>query len=328
VGSSIHRFILVAIDQLCPGWENIRDSLIAFLVSKKEFRLELQRLDRQMARSRTLGEVVSAFHQSTMTPQDFFPTLGGITSIPHIGQILGHGDDEAFEELKNGITEQLPGLAEKIRKEREDTLLKLLPPGYTSPEPLKLATTWFKGPFVDEAGRVGDAINEMWNYSKKEVWDSIGVAAGIPWGSITPMIVFKDDVMAAVTKLITDLEIGDPEKVTAEELDNASCRVVMFSEGPGKPALNMEIGSWRHLVRASLLYMHTLGNVESLTPGDQVQKVSSEGLKATNWRVLGDDELPDVTPLAQSWVCAHCWRVEGIFNPEEPSEVRMHLLAA
>ena len=64
-----------------------------------------------------------------MTPRDFFPTLGVIINIPHIGQILGHGDEEAFEELKNGITEQLPGFAEEIQKEREDTLLKLLPPG-------------------------------------------------------------------------------------------------------------------------------------------------------------------------------------------------------
>ena len=58
-----------------------------------------------------------------------------------------------------------------------------------------------------------------------------------------------------------------------------------------------------------------------------MQKVSSEGLETTNWRVLGDDELPDVTPLAQLWICAHCWRAEGICNPEEPLEARAHLRA-
>lgn len=224
-----------------------------YLVKRKEFRLEGERLDREVTRSRTLGEIMSAFHRSTMTPQDFFPTRGVIARIPHISQILGHGDDAEFEELKNGITEQLPGFAKKIRKQREDTLLKLLPPGYTSPEPLKLATTWFKSPHVDEAGRVGDVINEMWNYAKREAWDKVSVTGGIRWSSIAPRIVFDDEVMAVVTKLITDLGVGDPKMVTAEELDNVHCRVVMFSEGPGNPALNMEVGSWRHLVRASLI---------------------------------------------------------------------------
>ena len=248
---SIRRFTLVAINQLCPGWENLKDSLIAYLVKRKEIWLEDQRLDREVMRIRTLGEVVSAFHRSTMTPWDFFPTLGVITSIPHISQIIGHGDEGAFEELKNGITEQLPGFAETIRREREDTLLKLLPPGYTSPEPLKLATTWFKCPLVDEAGRVGDVINEMWSITRREWWDT-SLNGCCQWSAISPGIVFKDEVMAAVTKLITDLGVGDPEMVTVEELDNVSCRVVMFSEGPGKPALNMEVGGWRHLVRASL----------------------------------------------------------------------------
>ena len=142
-----------------------KDSLITYLVKRKEFRLEGQRLDREATRTRTLGEVVSAFHRSTMTPRDFFPTLGVITNIPHIGQILGHGDEEAFEELKNGITEQLPGFVEKIQKEREDTLLKLLPPGYTSQEPLNLAATWFGSLNMDKVAKVGDVINEMWNYA-------------------------------------------------------------------------------------------------------------------------------------------------------------------
>lgn len=193
------------------------------------------------------------FHRSSMTPRDFFPTLGVISAVPHISQVLGYGDEEAFEELKNSITEQLPGLADQTRKDREETLLKLLPSGYTSPEPLKLATTWFKNPRFGVIGRVEDVINEMWNLTRREEWDRVSVDEGTQWNDTAPKIVFEDEVMAAVTKLITDLGIGDPEKVTAEELDNVPCRIVIFSDGPGEPALNMEVGGWRHLVRTPIL---------------------------------------------------------------------------
>jgi len=214
---------------------------------------------------------VSAFHQSTMTPLEFFPTLGVITSTPQISQILGHGDEKAFEKLKDGITKLLPEFAAKVRKEQEDTLLKLLPPGYTSKEPLKLATTWFKSPNMYVVARVGDVINEMWNFTKREAWDDVSIHGGIQWGAVAPRIVFMDEVMTAVTKLILDLGVGDPEMVTAEELDNVHCRVIIFSEGPGKPGLNMEVGSWRHLVRVSSLSA-CLRNVESLTPGNRYRR--------------------------------------------------------
>ena len=223
-------------------------------MGRKELWLEEQRIDRERSRIATLGGIVAAFHQSNLTPRDFFPTLGVITKAPHISQILGYGDEEAFEELKNSITEQLPGFADQIRRDREEMLLKLLPPGYTSPEPLKLATTWFRIRYTCEgAARAGDVINEFWNQEKREAWDSASVNGGVQWSSIAHNIVFEHEIMAAVTKLITDLGVGDPKKVTAEELDDVPCRVVIFSKKPGNPALNMEVGSWRHLVRASLL---------------------------------------------------------------------------
>ena len=187
-----------------------------------------------------------------MTPRDFFPSLGVIIAVPHISKILDYDDEEAFEELKDSIVEQLPGLANRIRKEREETLLKLLPPGYTSPEPLKLATVWFDNPIVLEVARVENAINEMWNTAKRESWDSISINGGIQWSSIASKLTFETKVMATVTKLITDLGVGDPEKITAEELDNVHCRVAMFPKGPKKPVLNMEVGGWRHLVRIPL----------------------------------------------------------------------------
>jgi hypothetical protein len=70
--------------------------------------------------------------------------------------------------------------------------------------------------------------------------------------------------MATVVKLITDLGVGDPEKMTAEELDNVPCRVLMFFKDPTRPTLNMELGNWRHLVRG-LCHVHALETSKSLT---------------------------------------------------------------
>jgi hypothetical protein len=101
-----------------------------------------------------------------------------------------------------------------------------------------------------ESGQGGrDVINEMWGCVRREAWDRVSVNGGICWNSVVPKIVFEKKVMAAVTKLITDLGVGDPEKMTAEELDNEPCRVVMFFKDQRKPVLKMEVGSWRHLVR-------------------------------------------------------------------------------
>ena len=91
---------------------------------------------------------------------------------------------------------------------------------------------------MDKVAKVGDVINEMWNYVGREVWDEVSVNGITQRSAIAPRITFKDKVMAAVTKLIADLGVGDPEKITAEELDKVPCRVVMFPEGPGKLTLN------------------------------------------------------------------------------------------
>jgi len=221
-------------------------------------RLTEERLERRRQRISILGKSVLAFHRSRMTPRDFFPTLGVITDLPHISEILDHGDEGTFKELKDGITQQLPGITDQIRRDREKTLLKLLPSGYTSPEPLKLATTWFSNGLLLKAARVEDVINEMWGSVRREAWDRVSVGGGIRWSSVAPKIVFEKKVMAAVTKLITDLGVGDPKEVTAEEMDNEPCRIVMFSKDPKKPVLKMEVGSWRHLVRERFPF-HTLG---------------------------------------------------------------------
>jgi len=220
-------------------------------------RLTEERLDRRMQRINILGKSVSVFHRSRMTPREFFPTLGVIADLPHISEILNYGDEGAFKELKGGIMQQLPGITDQIRRDREKTLLKLLPPGYTSTEPLKLATTWFSNGIFSKAARVEDVINEMWGSIRREAWDRVSINGGIRWSSVVPKIGFEKKVMAVVTQLITDLRVGDPKEMTAEELDNESCRIVMFSKDPKKPVLKMEVGSWRHLVRN--VSFHTLG---------------------------------------------------------------------
>ena len=224
-------------------------------MNAREARLEGERLEKKRGRISTLWKSVSAFRRSNMTPREFFPTLGVIISLPHISEILDGDDDGAFEELNKGIAEQLPEITDKIRRDREETLLKLLPPGYTSPEPLKLATTWFSNSLVLRVARVEDVINELWSIATREAWDRISVDGGIPWDAVAPEITFEKEVMVAVTKLITDLGVGDPEKMTAEELDNVPCRVLIFTKRPKEPVLNMEVGNWRHLV--SVFPSHT-----------------------------------------------------------------------
>ena len=50
----------------------------------------------------------------------------------------------------------------------------------------------------------------------------------------------------------------------------------------------------------------------------------------TDWRVLGDHELPDVTsvgqPLDELWDCVHCWRAGKDYRPEMPTRAQDHLL--
>ena len=220
----------------------------------RETRLEGERLKKKKGRISALWKSVSAFRRSNMTPREFFPTLGVIISLPHISEVLDGDDDETFEELNKGIAEQLPEIADKTRRDREETLLKLLPPGYTSPEPLKLATTWFSNSLVSRVARVEDAINELWSVVTRRSWDKISINGGIRWSAVAPEITFEKEVMVAVSKLITDLGVGDPEKMTAEELDDVPCRVVIFTKEPKKPVLNMEVGNWRHLV--SVFFSH------------------------------------------------------------------------
>jgi hypothetical protein len=295
-----------------------------------ETRLGEERMLKRMERISILGKIVTAFHRSNKAPRDFFPTPGAITSRLHISEILYFGHEEAFEELKNGITEQLPGLADQIRKDREETLLRLLPPGYTSPEPLKLATTWFSNSLVLEAARAEEVIHELRGLVRRKGWDEVGLR-GATWSLIIPAITVEEKVMAAVNKLITDLGVGDPEKMTAEELDNVPCRVLMFFKDPKKSTLNMEVGSWRHLVRGLSSSGYSLGSVGSLMLEEQVQKVAYGKLGITEWRVLKDDELPDVTSLGQPdelWDCVHCWRAGNNYRLNEPARAQEHLLDA
>ena len=315
--------MLVANDRIYPGWEKIKGSLISYLVAARETRLVEERLGARRTRINNLGKIVSTFRRSNTTSRDFFPTLGVITSVPHISEILDDSDEEPFEELKNGITEQLPGLATRVRKDREETLLKLLPPGYTSPEPLKLATTWFNNSLEFEAARAEDVINEMWPSANRDAWDISSLDGGVQWSSIAPKITFEKRVMAAVTKLITDLGVGDPEKMTAEELDNVQCRVVMFSKDSEKLTLDMAVGGWRHLVRILLQTHSYRGGVSLLRK--QVQEVACEDLEIANWQVLKNDELPDVMSPSQLWDCAHCWRAGNHYDREEPAQTREHL---
>lgn len=230
----------------------------------KEARLEEEHLEKKRERITTLWKSVSVFRRSSTTPREFFPTVGAIIGLPHISEILDGDDDEVFEELNKSIAEQLPGITDQIRKNREEALLKLLPPGYTSPEPLKLATTWFSNSLVLRTARVEDVINELWNITTREAWDRVSVNGGINWGSVAPRITFEKKVMVEVTKLITNLGVGDPEKVTAEELDNVPCRIVIFTKKQRGPALSMEVGNWRNLVSVFPSHTHKTSRVSLL----------------------------------------------------------------
>lgn len=230
----------------------------------KEARLEEEHLEKKRERINVLWKSVLAFRRSNTTPREFFPTLGAVISLPNISEILDGDDDGAFEELNKSIAEQLPGITDQIRRDREETLLKLLPPGYTSPEPLKLATTWFSNSIVLRTARVEDVINELWSIATREAWDRVSVNGGIHWSSVAPRVTFEKKVMVEVTKLITNLGVGDPEKVTAEELDNVPCRIVIFTKEPKESALSMEVGNWRHLVGVFPFLKHKMSRVSLL----------------------------------------------------------------
>lgn len=45
-----------------------------------------------------------------------------------------------------------------------------------------------------------------------------------------------------------------------------------------------------------------------------------------NWRVLDDDELPDVTSPSWLWDCVRCWREGKDYDPQEPAQIQEHLL--
>lgn len=49
-------------------------------------------------------------------------------------------------------------------------------------------------------------------------------------GEISPRITFEKEVVFVVSKVITDLEVGDPEKATTEEVDHVHCRTLIFTK--------------------------------------------------------------------------------------------------
>ena len=259
-------------------------------MNAKEARLEEERLEKKRERINTLWKNVLVFRRSNTTPREFFPTLGMIISLPHISEILDDDDDEAFEELNKSIAERLPGITEQIWRDREETLLKLLPSGYTSPEPLKLATTWFSNSLMLKTARVEDVINGLWSIATREAWDSDSANGGFSWSSVAPRVTFEKKVMVKVTKLITDLGVGDPEKVTAEELDNVPCRIVIFTKKPKEPTLSMEVGNWRHLVRAFFPPAHIKPR-ESYSYG-----IGAEGRGSRVWNHRLEDSRRPRTP--------------------------------
>lgn len=68
---------------------------------------------------------------------------------------------------------------------------------------------------------------------------------GIRWSSVAPRNTALDkQVVIVVNKLITD-----SEKATTEELNPVRHEVAIFAKGLKDPAFNMEVASWRHLVR-------------------------------------------------------------------------------
>lgn len=217
----------------------------------KEKRLEEQRFHRRNCRITMLWKKVSAFRRASMTPREFFPPVDVIAGHPLVSEVIDYGDDGAFEQLENTIVEKLPEIRDEVRKEREEMLLEFLPPGYTSPEPLKLATTWFSNALVSRVCRAEEVINELWSLTMREEWDVDSILGGIFWDTIAPGFVFEEKVKGVVTKLIKNLGVGDPEEMTAEELDDVRCRLAIFTK-KNTSALNVEVGSWRHLVSVLL----------------------------------------------------------------------------
>ena len=289
-----------------------------------ETRLVEQRLKKTQARVGILLGEVMKFRRSNLTPRDFFPGLGAIMTVPHIGETINHGDEKAFEKLENSLAEQLPSIIDQIRRDREETLLELLPPGYTSPDPLKLATTWFTNGIACEAGRAEDALNEMWGFVGKGELDWGSASEIIQWSSVVPEIEFEKNVMAVVTKVIEDLGVGDPEKMTAEELDKVPCRIVIFSKVPQEQFLNMEVGSWRHLVRA--FSFRTLGTFRALFRGNRykrshirnIKSPAGGSLKTTNSQKSRPQvSLPPRTPCGIACTVGRRGRIAGLLDPLE-----------
>ena len=79
--------------------------------------------------------------------------------------------------------------------------------------------------------------------------EQVQCQGGTRWSSVAPRIAFEKNVMVAVSKLVADLGVGDPEKVTTEGVDHVSCKVAICTKKPKNLALNVEVASLRHLVR-------------------------------------------------------------------------------
>ena len=92
--------------------------------------------------------------------------------------------------------------------------------------------------------------NELRIIATREECNGVSVSGEIRYSSVAPLLTFEKKVMVTVRKFITDLGVGDPERVTAEELNPVLCKVAIFTEEPKKRLLNMIVRGWCHLVRA------------------------------------------------------------------------------
>ena len=210
------------------AWEGLKRSVLAWMSDKKTQRIQRETRDMILARVKELAEIIES-KQRQGEPSDFHLLKEDVCWIPDVRATITEGSVEEFEELKAGLTDELPPLVAEFKKTRSAALLSLLPYENPSMEKLSLATTWFKCEhnWCSALRYSGALVHACFKQSRSDASESDQYymdLVGRPW-SLGQGTLFYEKKAERARELILAVG-GDPETMTHEEMDNQGHRFI------------------------------------------------------------------------------------------------------
>ncbi len=330
------------------AWNNIKDSVIEYVLEVQSYRIANERLRVPSDRIETIAGILDQYARTRPTTE-YLPSLPDICVSPEFIRWLTIEAPQIVGFTSIGIMQKLPEICAHWRKTASFELLEIMgpsektAPGYNEADELKrleLATTFFK--CVTECCYHGTIayprilvhpcaapLSTFFNKPNSDVYDVLNaldvLGLRFPWNFSRDTIEFDWVAWDAAREIVT-LCGGDPEKTTTMQMDALDRRLACKQ---CKTAMN-----WRKAVSLFLPQLNADSKLKQLIclrfyPFTKVYHSLSyththsyRDVEPAQWRVLDQDrtdlvlqkeaERSEQTKRCWAkWCCTRCRTISG-----------------